>query len=109
MESQTWVTEGAYPLFFAYVLIANLVSFFLFGWDKHCARQAGRRIPERTLLALALLGGTIGAVAGQRAFRHKTQKEPFRTRLGLIVMLHAAGCGVFLGGILWNGIAEALT
>ena len=43
-----------------------------------------RRVPERTLLNLALIGGAPGAVAAQQMLRHKTRKEPFRTQLWLI-------------------------
>ncbi|MGV8998173.1 MAG: DUF1294 domain-containing protein [Parvibaculaceae bacterium] len=39
------------------------------------------RVSEKTLLTLAAVGGAFGALAGQRVFRHKTQKEPFRTYL----------------------------
>ena len=64
-----------------YLLVASLAAFALFAWDKWCAVAGRRRIPERTLLTLAAIGGTPGAIAGQRLLRHKTRKEPFRTRL----------------------------
>jgi len=68
--------------------IANLVAFSLFALDKARARAGGRRIPERTLLLAALLGG-LGAWLGQRLLRHKTRKQPFAAWLGLILTLHA--------------------
>jgi uncharacterized membrane protein YsdA (DUF1294 family) len=58
-----------------------------FAWDKHCARNGMWRVPERTLLGMAFIGGTIGAVAAQHGLRHKTRKEPFRTQLYLIAGL----------------------
>lgn len=64
-----------------YLLAASLAAFALFAWDKWCAAAGRRRIPERTLLTLAAIGGTPGAIAGQRLLRHKTRKEPFRSRL----------------------------
>jgi uncharacterized membrane protein YsdA (DUF1294 family) len=64
-----------------YLLALSLAAFILFAWDKRCAIVGRRRIPERTLLMLALAGGTPGAIAGQRLLRHKTRKEPFRSRL----------------------------
>ena len=64
-----------------YLLAFSLAAFLLFAWDKRCAVVGRRRIPERTLLMLALAGGTPGAIAGQRLLRHKTRKEPFRSRL----------------------------
>ena len=68
--------------------LANLVAFSLFALDKARARAGGRRIPERTLLLAALLGG-LGAWLGQRLLRHKTRKQPFAAWLGLILTLHA--------------------
>lgn len=42
------------------------------------------------MLALALLGGTPGAYAGRRLFRHKTRKQPFSDRLFGILVLQLA-------------------
>lgn len=75
----------------AYLALVNLTAFASFGWDKRCAISGDRRIPEKTLLGLALIGGAFGAVAAQQTFRHKTRKEPFRTLLWLIL----AGQAVF--------------
>lgn len=61
----------------------NVIAFLAFGWDKRLAEAHQRRIPERTLLALAIFGGALGALLGQQLFRHKTQKQPFRTLLWL--------------------------
>ena len=68
----------------------NLVSFAQFGWDKRAARKGAWRISEGTLLGVAILGGSVGAKLGQRAFRHKTRKEPFRTSLNLVLIVHGA-------------------
>lgn len=59
----------------------NVASFALFGWDKMCAENNRRRVPEAHLLLLALSGGALGALLGQQVFRHKTKKQPFRTLL----------------------------
>ncbi len=72
-----------------WIAIATLLAFAAFGIDKQLARDGSRRIPERTLLLLALFGGTLGAFAGQRMFPHKTQKEPFRSLLIAIAVLQA--------------------
>lgn len=60
-----------------YLAVVNLTAFVLLGQDKRRAAERARRIPERTLLALAAIGGSLGALAGQQAFRHKTRKQPF--------------------------------
>ncbi|WP_246272821.1 DUF1294 domain-containing protein [Oricola thermophila] len=74
----------------AAVAAINLASFAAFGLDKRRARTGGRRIAESTLLLMALAGGTPGAFAGRRAFRHKTRKQPFVARLYAVAALQIA-------------------
>lgn len=62
----------------AYLLGINLAAFLAYGWDKRKARRHQWRIPEHTLLALAFLGGALGAALGMRVFHHKTRKNKFR-------------------------------
>lgn len=69
-------------------LLLNVVTFCLFWWDKDAARNGGWRVSEASLLQFAFLGGSLGAVAAQRLLRHKTRKEPFRTQLMAILILH---------------------
>lgn len=67
-------------------LALNLIVFIGFWQDKRAARKGDRRIRERTLLLLALLGGSLGAVTAQHLLRHKTRKEPFRSLLlGIVI------------------------
>ncbi|HEY6870674.1 MAG TPA: DUF1294 domain-containing protein [Novosphingobium sp.] len=80
------------------LLALNLFTLLLFALDKsRAARRTAPRIPERTLLFLAALGGTPGAYAGRRWFRHKTRKQPFVARLHAI----AAMQGLVLAGWAW--------
>jgi len=73
----------------AALLAINLATFAAFGWDKAAARRRDPRIPERTLLILAALGGSPAALLARQALRHKTRKQPFGARLLLIVFLQA--------------------
>ncbi|MGF6171997.1 DUF1294 domain-containing protein [Ensifer sp. 4252] len=91
------------PGLLCFLVAINVMSFCLFWYDKHAARSGWRRIRERTLLQSAFFGGSIGAMAGSQVFRHKTRKEPFRTRLILIVLLQTivtAACAIFASGYL---------
>ena len=83
-----------------YLTAVSVLCFAAFAWDKFCAIRGLWRIPERTLLMLALIGGTPGAFAGQRWLRHKTQKQPFGTYLLAIAALQAAviAAVIFLTG-----------
>jgi uncharacterized membrane protein YsdA (DUF1294 family) len=75
------------------VVIINAAAFVLFMFDKHCAEERLRRVPESTLLLVALVGGSAGAIAGQQYWRHKTQKEPFRSMLFAIAAFQVAALG----------------
>lgn len=78
-----WLT----PLNLALLLIAvNFTAFAAFGIDKARAENGWRRTPEAGLLRLALFGGTPGAYAGRRLFRHKTRKQPFSSQLHAIAI-----------------------
>lgn len=78
----------------ALILFVNVLTFALFGLDKARAVQGGWRIPERTLLMFAFLGGWPGAKVAQRRFRHKTRKRPFAQRLNLVPVGWAILVGV---------------
>ncbi len=79
------------------LLLVNLWTMLRFYQDKRRAIAGERRIPEVNLLALACIGGTPGAFAARRLFRHKTRKQPFSTWLMLIA---AVQIGVGIGFLL---------
>ncbi|HER1287110.1 TPA: DUF1294 domain-containing protein [Salmonella enterica subsp. enterica serovar Elomrane] len=60
-------------------LLANVLTLAIYGVDKTAARKTWRRVPESTLLVFGVVGGWPGAIVGQQLFRHKTQKQPFKT------------------------------
>jgi uncharacterized membrane protein YsdA (DUF1294 family) len=66
----------------------NGFVFAIYFVDKQAARHGQWRVSEKTLLTLALLAGSPGAVSAQQLLRHKTQKEPFRSTLVAIVVVH---------------------
>ena len=73
-----------------YLLVANASAFAVYGWDKLCAKRNWWRVPEKILLLLALLGGSLGAMAAMAIFRHKTLHLKFRYGIPLILILQLA-------------------
>jgi len=66
----------------------NMVTFFTFGLDKSKAKHPGaRRIPEKTLFTLAIVGGSVGALLGMRFWHHKTLHNSFRLGIPLILLV----------------------
>ena len=56
-----------------YLAAVNVIAFAVYGADKRRAKKERRRVPEKTLFLLALIGGSVGAWAGMYTFRHKTR------------------------------------
>lgn len=54
-----------------YLVILNVVTILIYGWDKVCAMRQWWRVPELTLLLLAVAGGSIGAMIAVQVFHHK--------------------------------------
>ena len=77
-------------LLMIYLVIINLIAFLTFGADKRRARRDRRRVRERTLFLLAILGGSIGALLGMYVFRHKTRHWYFCVGIPAILILQIA-------------------
>ena len=70
-----------------YLIVINVVTFLVYGIDKWKAKQGSWRISEATLLILAVIGGSIGALLGMKVWRHKTQHKKFKYGLPLILII----------------------
>ena len=70
-----------------YLLIVNLTAFFLYGIDKKRAIKQKWRISEKTLILIAVIGGSVGAICGMQVFRHKTKHIKFKFGLPAIVIV----------------------
>ena len=68
-----------------YLALINALAFGLMLADKHRARKKQWRIPEATLMGIAAMGGSIGALLGMYAFHHKTRHPKFY--IGIPVLL----------------------
>ena len=73
-----------------YLLVINTVAFIVYAIDKLKARKGRWRIPEATLLLLAIVGGSIGAWLGMKAWHHKTKHLKFKYGLPAIILLQLA-------------------
>ena len=73
-----------------YLIAINVVTFFLYGIDKWKAKRSKWRIPEATLLGLAVIGGSIGAWLGMKVWHHKTLHKKFKYGLPLILLAQIA-------------------
>ena len=103
-----WIGIGSpWGLLAIWLVLVNLAAFVVFGWDKFKAKYrekhpAARRVPERTLFLLAILGGSLGALLGMRVWRHKTLHRSFRIGIPLILaaqVLLGIGLWLYLRGV----------
>ncbi len=73
-----------------YLLAINVFAFFLYGIDKWKAKRSKWRIPEMTLLSIAVIGGSVGAWIGMKVWHHKTMHKKFKYGIPLILFVQIA-------------------
>lgn len=71
-----------------YLILINIVTFFLYASDKYKAKHHKWRIKESVLLGSAFAGGSAGALLAMRIFRHKTRKKVFVYGVPCMLILH---------------------
>lgn len=69
-----------------YLIGINVLTFLIYGIDKWKAQRNRWRIPEETLIWLAVVGGSIGALLGMHLFRHKTKHRKFLIGIPVILL-----------------------
>lgn len=74
-------------IFTTYILIVNILGYFLMFLDKQKAKKHKWRIPENTLMLVAIIGGSIGSIIGMQTFRHKTKHIKFKFGIPIILIL----------------------
>lgn len=88
-----WAVIGSpWGLLAIWLVLINLVTFLVFGLDKWKAKrkvkkESVRRVPEKTLFLLAILGGSVGALLGMKVWHHKTLHRSFRIGIPAILIL----------------------
>ena len=94
----------------AYIIIVNILAFCLYGIDKSAAVKQKQRIPNRVLLLIAAIGGSLGALAGMYIFRHKTKKWYYTITVPVLLMIQIVGAVMLLsscGGASYTQISQA--
>ena len=74
-----------------YLACVNIAGFALMGMDKLKAKRRKWRIPEATLFLVAIIGGSVGSIAGMYIFRHKTKHMYFVIGMPVILGLQIIG------------------
>ena len=77
-------------IYLLYLAIINLIGFFIMFIDKQRAIHKEWRIPERTLINISIIGGSIGMLIGMSTFRHKTQHKKFTLGVPAILIVQFA-------------------
>ena len=75
-------------LFWIYILVINVVTFFVYGLDKLKAKKSLWRVRESSLLLLAALRGSVGAYLGMKVWHHKTLHKKFKYGVPALLLLH---------------------
>lgn len=78
------------------IAIINIVTFIIYGIDKYKAKKGKWRIPENSLIGLAIIGGSIGAYLGMRVWHHKTMHLKFKYGIPLIIIIQLIAAYMFV-------------
>ncbi len=90
MSALQYIWQHPIWILVIWLVIINFVLFLTMAIDKSKAKRDKRRVPEATLFLMALLGGSIGGIAGMYCFRHKTKHMSFVIGFPAILILELA-------------------
>lgn len=79
-----------FNIFVLYLIVLNLVGFFIMLVDKNRAIKNQWRISEKALIGISIIGGSIGMLAGMNTFRHKTKHKKFTIGIPVILVIQVA-------------------
>ena len=79
-----------FSIFVLYLIVLNLVGFFIMLVDKKRAIKNQWRISEKALIVISIIGGSIGMLAGMSTFRHKTKHKKFTIGIPIILVIQVA-------------------
>ena len=84
-------------LLLLYLFLINALGLLLMLADKAKARKNLWRIPERTLMTVAALGGSLGWLIGMYTARHKTRHWKFVVGVPSLLVLQILGLALYFG------------
>ncbi|HHX94521.1 MAG TPA: DUF1294 domain-containing protein [Clostridia bacterium] len=70
-----------------YLMLVNAAGLILMAWDKIMAKLGKTRIPEKSIILIAVVGGSVGVWLAMQVFRHKTRHAQFVFGIPLIFIL----------------------
>ncbi len=76
--------------FLCYLAVISAVSVIICIYDKIAAKRNFRRISEKNLLLLSVIGGSVAMYTTMRIIRHKTKHTKFMLGLPVIILLQIA-------------------
>ena len=88
--------HGLLQVIIIYFVVINLLTFITYGIDKLKAKRSKWRISEATLLALAVVGGSLGAWLGMKVWHHKTLHMKFKYGIFTIFMIQLLAVGYWI-------------
>ena len=100
-----WDYLMQHSILLIYLAVVNILTIIVFGVDKMNAKSNRQRVRIVTLLGLAFIGGSVGALIGMYGFHHKTKKAYFTVGVPLIllmqvvVLFYVMNMGIFFGEV----------
>lgn len=100
-----WDYLMQHRILLTYLAVVNILTIIVFGVDKMNAKSNRQRVRIVTLLGLAFIGGSVGALIGMYGFHHKTKKAYFTVGVPLIllmqvvVLFYVMNMGIFFGEV----------
>ena len=79
-----------YKIVLIYLALISLISIITTAWDKHCAKRDMWRVPEKTLIIMSILGGSVAMYVTMKTIRHKTKHPKFMVGIPVIIFLQVA-------------------
>lgn len=79
-----------WEVFVLYIICINVISILITMYDKFMAVRGGRRVPERVLILMSIIGGSVGMFIIMKVIRHKTKKLKFMIGIPLIFAAQTA-------------------